>query len=210
MRMGDDHSSAFALFFLVAGFAAFWYFYIYDRPITNVPSVNTTTTHPVVVYGGSLSHGAGALQNGGYAKVLSESVSTNITIVAEPNLRVQKAWSSIDHVTNLAPQVVIVELGPGDLIIPETPYRELYARLERIINAIHESGSSVILIEHAGYGHLYRDLSREYQTALVTNPLRNIIGSDAYMFDATNPNDQGHEIIAQSIKPVLLKILSQQ
>ena len=208
--MGDSHGSSIALLLVVVGFALLWYFSVYDRPVTNSPSPNTETRHKVVVLGGSISDGVGAVKGLGYVDMLSEQLDVNITNLSTPYLRAVQAWSSVDRVTRLKPQIVIIELGIADNLIPETAPTTFNARLERIINAIHHSGSAIILIETPGFNHIHRNLAQRYQTALVSDPISPLLGKEKYMFNETSPNDHGHQEIAEAVKPLLLKLLREE
>lgn len=205
--MGDSHASAIALGLVVIGFVVFWYFSVYSRTVTNAPSPNIDTAHPVVVVGGSISHSAGALQNGGYTKVLSKQLDTKIAVVGATPLSITGAWGYVPLLKDLKPRVVIVEFGSDDYAIPTTPSHDFRGRLERLVDAIHETGAAVIIVESPWYRQSARSVAREYQTAIVRDPIGPLLGNSDYMFDSQFPNDRGHEYIAQEIAPVLMDLL---
>ena len=210
VRMGDDHRSAMGLLCIVMLFAGVWYYSVHDRPVTNYPVADPQQNYTVVAFGDSLVTGVGALQKeNSTISILERELQTDIVTVGQDRQTVRGAWSDIRNVTKLNPQVVILSIGTEDSVILETPEDEIAVYMERSIGAMHESGSSVIIVETPGYAYLYRNLAREHQTAIVTRVTNDIVGKEAYMFDQIHPNDAGHKFIANKIQPVLQKILSQ-
>ena len=209
MRMGDDQSSTIALALVVLGMVAFWYFTVYERPITNHPTPYPTQNTSIVAFGGSITAGAGALQSGGFVSLLEQELDTSIIQAGILGNTAGQAWSRISQVTRHKPRIVILELGTDDSYIPKTPYDDFYSRMERIIDTLHQSGAAVIIVETPGFNRAYRNLAHEHNTALVPGAMQDILGDDHYMFNEKYPSDAGHAHIAQKIKPVLQKLIQQ-
>lgn len=203
VRWGDDHGSFMTLFVVVVGFVFFWYVTSYARPITNAPTPTPEENTAIVAFGGSLAAGAGSLSGESYVDMLSEE--THTTIVNEGRLGelAHEAARRAEAIAAMRPRVTILEVGSHD----STDEREFTKRMERIISILHESGSAVIILEVPGHGRIYRDLSRQYNTAYVPNIMAGLPGNDEYMFDEIHPSTAGHKKIAERVEPVLVDLL---
>lgn len=211
IRFGEDQTSLLALIGVVVIFLGFWYFTIYNRPITNYPTPTPDTNVGVVAFGDSLAAGVGARQNGGFISILSQELGIEITNLAQAGAGAHDIWRNIDSVVDASPRVVILTIGTSDAVVPITPSYQVESRLERIVSTLHEAGSAVIILETAShaYGNMYRDIAYAQDTALVKNVLKPLRGKERYMFDEVHPNDAGHELIAEHVAPTLRYLLNQ-
>ena len=53
----------------------------------------------------------------------------------------------------------------------------------------------------------YQDLAQSLGTAYVPNVLDGLFGNSALMSDAIHPNDDGYQVIADKVEPVLLDLV---
>ena len=205
VKLGDEHKILYGLSFLVLLMVAFWYFAVYERPITNEHDFALGEDVTIAAFGDSLVAGFGAKTTGGFVGVLEEELRINITNLGVSGDTTADGWKRIRQVTKLDPDVVIVSLGGNDFL-QRVPKEQAEEQLERIVSEIHRAGASVILLEVPGYYGMHRNIARNYNTGYVSNILSGLLGKDDFMFDAIHPNDSGYERIANKIKPVLLKL----
>ncbi|MFW0871156.1 MAG: SGNH/GDSL hydrolase family protein [Patescibacteria group bacterium] len=211
IRFGEDKTSILALTIVVFIFILFWYFSIYNPPITNYPTPTPEKNVGVVAFGDSLIAGVGARQNGGFVEILAQRLNIEIINLGEAGASAHTVWGNIDEVLEASPRVVILALGTSDAVVPVTPRYQIESRLERIISTLQEAGSAVIILETASYayGNMYRNVASAHHTALVRNILTPLRGKGEYMFDEVHPNDAGHQIIADKVEPVLRRLIDQ-
>ena len=207
VRMGDEHKILYALSFLVLGLVTFWYFAVYERPITNAQDFSYNDEAPVVVaFGDSLIEGVGAKTTGGFVGVLEQDLGIDIINHGVSGDTTSDAWKRIRATTKIEPDVVLISLGGNDFIQRKNR-DQTEAELERIVSEIHRSGAAVILLEVPGYYGMHRSVSRTFQTAYVSNILSGLLGKEEYMFDAIHPNDTGYKKVAEKIKPTLSRLI---
>ena len=182
---------------LVAIFLLFTWFR--GEEITNFPSANSG----VVAFGDSLTYGVGSAQGGGFVSMLSTELSIPITNLSMSGDTTADALKRVGDVAKRKPAITILLLGGNDFLLRVTE-KETFDNLRKIIEAIHASGSAVILV---GLGSQLESLSDEYNTAYVPDILDGIYGNSKLMSDSLHPNDAGYKIMAERIKPVLQKLL---
>jgi len=207
VRMGDEHRILYALSFLVLGLVAFWYFTVYEKPITNAQDFSYTDEPAVVVaFGDSLVSSVGAKTSGGFVGILEQELGIDIINQGVSGDTTTDAWKRIDTITELEPDVVLVSLGGNDFIQRKNR-EQTEAVLERIVSELHRSGTSVVLLEVPGYYGMHRSVARKFQTAYVPNILSGLLGKEEFMFDAVHPNDVGYREVAKKIKPTLIRLI---
>lgn len=187
---------------LVASFVV-----VESQKITNQDSKNGG----VVAFGDSLVEGVGSTRGGGFVKMLSSDLHIPIPNLGKSGDTTAMALARVEEVVRMKPAVTIVLLGGNDYLqgLPETETRE---NLRKIIEALHASGSAVVLVGielnfiSARHRALFEDLSKEYQTAYVPDILDGIYGHKEFMFDNLHPNDKGYRLMAERIEPILSSI----
>jgi len=204
--MGDEHKALYGLGFLLIIVAGFWYFTVYERPITNAQEFSPRERATVVAFGDSLVKGVGAKKSGGFVGILESDLGINITNLGVSGDTTEDAFRRIKTVLKEEPDVVIISLGGNDFLQRKNK-DEATKQLERIVSEIHRIDAAVILLEVPGYRSMHRTIAREHGTAYVSNILSGLLGRDQYMFDAVHPNDAGYEKIAAKIKPTLIKLI---
>jgi len=109
--------------------------------------------------------------------------------------------------------VAIVLLGGNDFL-RRVPTEETFDNLAAIVEKLRRRGAAVVLagvsvgIMSDPYAARYDALARQNSAGLVPDILGGIIGRSNLMSDAIHPNEQGYQIIADRLEPVLRDLLS--
>lgn len=193
----------------IATIALVAYFFLRgNETITNYPPKNQT----VVAFGDSLIEGVGATTGNDFVSIVGRNLGINIINKGVSGDTTASALGRINDILTLNPGVVIVLLGGNDEI-RRIPKIDTFQNLGKIIENLESSGAVVVLLGVRG-GILYdtregdyKDLSKKYHTAYVSNVLDNLITDRKYMSDGIHPNDLGYAIIAERVTPVLKKVL---
>ncbi|HUP56855.1 MAG TPA: arylesterase [Bdellovibrionota bacterium] len=178
----------------------------------------------IVAMGDSLTDGFGVakddaypavldrkLEGAGYpdAEVVNAGLSGSTTASAEGRLK----W----HLKN-KPDILILALGANDGL-RGMKLSETRKNLSRVIAMAKEKGVEVLLAGMRvppnygkefteGFEALYRDLAREHSVALVPFLLEGIGGEkEMNLDDGIHPNERGHQKMAETILPHLLKLV---
>jgi acyl-CoA thioesterase I len=178
----------------------------------------------IVAMGDSLTDGFGVAQESAYpavldrkleragyadAEVVNAGLSGSTTASAESRMR----W----HLKN-KPDILILALGANDGL-RGMKLTETRKNLSRVIAMAREKGVEVLLAGMKvppnygkefteGFEALYRDLAREHSVALVPFLLEGIGGEkEMNLDDGIHPNERGHQKIAETIFPHLLKLV---
>lgn len=176
--------------------------------VKNYPPKNQT----IVAFGDSLIEGVGSTPGNDFISIVGRNLGIEIINKGLSGDTTTSALSRINDVLTLEPGIVIVLLGGND-VIRRIPKDETFQNLERIIENLQNEGAIVILLGVRGgilfdsYDEDYKELSKKYHTAYVSNILDNLIGNQKYMSDGIHPNDDGYAIIAERVGPVLKKLL---
>jgi acyl-CoA thioesterase I len=196
-----------AIILLLAVFLVIYLSFTHTRNITNFPSVNSG----IVAFGDSLVEGIGSSKGGGFVKMLSADLNLPIRNLGKSGDTTADALERVSEVTNLKPALVILLFGGNDFlrgVKSDTTQRNL----KEIIDAIHLSGSAVLLVgleaDTVGVNHsaLFEKLAGELKTGYVPDILEGIYGNPQLMSDNLHPNDEGYRIMAGRIKPELVNL----
>ncbi len=198
------------IFTLVVGALWLGYYFFTNRSydIYNYPSDGTA----IVAFGDSLVEGVGSARGGGFVSILEDRLGEKIINLGTSGDTTKDALLQLTGVVEADPRVVIVLLGGNDAI-KRIPIEETFLNLNTIIDTIHESGSSVLLVGVQGglIGDKYKDrfkaLAREKRTAFVPDILDGIISKPSLMSDGIHPNDAGYKVIADRIEPILVSLI---
>jgi len=180
-----------------------------SQRITNQDSENSG----VVAFGDSLVEGVGSSKGGGFVKMLSTDLRSPIQNLGKSGDTTAMALARVEEVALMKPAVTIVLLGGNDYLrgIPEAETR---ANLAKVIEALHASGSAVVLVgiemNLVGTRHraLFEGLRQEYKTAYVPDVLDGIYGNQTLMADSLHPNDAGYQLMAKRVGLVLKPLLT--
>jgi lysophospholipase L1-like esterase len=118
----------------------------------------------------------------------------------------------MDEVLEKNPDIVILLLGGNDYL-RQIPQEETFLNLGKIISMLEEKGAVVVLLGVRGgilgdhFEEQYKELSKKYHTAYISNVLEDILFNRERMSDGVHPNDRGYAVIAERVTPLLQKLL---
>lgn len=179
-----------------------------NKNIVNYPSSGET----IVAFGDSLVQGVGSTVDGGFVTMLSKKVNTPIVNLGVRGDTTIDGLARVDEVLDKNPKIVLLLLGGNDYL-RKIPQEETFANLETIIETIQKEGSIVILLGVRGgvlkdsYKDDFESLANEFGTAYVPNVLDGLFAHPELMFDTIHPNDEGYEIIAEKVYPVVTNLI---
>lgn len=172
-----------------------------------------TAGDTIVAFGDSLVEGRGATPGHDFVSVLARRLAVPIVNAGRSGDTATAALSRLEtSVLSRNPRVVIVLLGGNDFLrrVPET---ETFRSLGTIVERIRQRGAAVVLVAvsvgliNDSYANEYRALARRTSSGLVPDILDDIIGHADRMSDSIHPNDQGYEIIADRLEPVVRDLI---
>lgn len=193
---------------IICVFVAAYFIYKPQDKIANYPSSGTD----IIAFGDSLVFGTGSTQGGGFVRMLSEDLNTNIINLGVSGETTKSALNRLWQISKYRPKVVILLLGGNDFL-NRVPEEEIFKNLEQIIETIHQTNAIVLLLglkegtSNKRHRELFEELVEKYGTAYVPNIFDGVFGRSELMSDNLHPNDKGYRIIADRIKPVLQALL---
>ncbi len=174
------------------------------------PSAGTT----IVAFGDSLVEGRGATAGHDFVSVLSIRLGVPIVNAGRSGDTTRSALARLDRdVVSINPRVAIVVLGGNDFL-RRVPIEETFDNLRTIVEELRSRGAAVVLagvsvgVLSDPYAARYEALARQTSAGLVPDILGGLMGHANLMSDAIHPNDEGYEIIADRLEPVLRDLLS--
>jgi acyl-CoA thioesterase-1 len=193
---------------VLAGLAVFWLFRSGDPR-----AARPTAGQGIIAFGDSLVEGRGATPGHDFVSVLSRRLGVPIINAGRSGDTAESALSRLDRaVLARDPRVVIVLLGGNDFL-RRVPKEKTFGHLATIVERIRQRGAAVVLVGvNVGllsdtYGPEYEGLARRTSAGLVPDILGDIIGHADRMSDSIQPNDQGHQMIADRLEPALRDLL---
>lgn len=183
---------------------------IFFKPskITNYPSVGSS----IVMLGDSLTYGVGASEGKDLPALLSKKIGMHVVNMGVPRETTGEGLKRVEKVIDTNPRVVLVLLGGNDYL-QHVPQEETFRNIDEIVTTLQEFGAVVVLLGIQGgilsdsYASEFKKIAKNRGTLYVPNVLDGIIGHNELMSDQVHPNDDGYEIIAKKIYPVLKKAL---
>ena len=179
------------------------------KNIKNYPSLGTN----IMAFGDSLVQGIGSSGGGGFVSILSRQLGLPIENLGRGGDTTATALTRLDEVTKRDPKIVLILLGGNDYI-RRISKEETFSNLGMIISSIQDRGAIVILLGVRGgvlkdnYKNDFKELAKKYKTAYIPNVLDGLIGSPNLMSDTIHPNNEGYQIIADRIYPVIKSLLN--
>ena len=168
----------------------------------------------VVAFGDSLVAGRGARSGRDFVSVLSQRLGVPIINAGHSGDTTRAALARLrSDVLSRDPRLAIVLLGGNDFL-RRVPVEETFANLTTIVDELRSRGAAVVLVGVSvgllsdPYAARYEELAQQTEAALVPDILGGIMGHSDLMSDAIHPNEQGYEIIADRLEPVLRQLLS--
>jgi acyl-CoA thioesterase-1 len=175
------------------------------------PSAGTT----VVAFGDSLVAGRGARSGRDFASMLSSRLGVPIINAGRSGDTTGSALARLNRdVMSRDPRIAIVLLGGNDFL-RRVPVEETFDNLTTIVQQLRRHGAAVVLagvsvgLMSDPYAARYESLARQESAGLVPDILGGIFGHSDLMADPIHPNEQGYEIIADRLEPVLRDLLSE-
>ena len=175
------------------------------------PSAGTT----VVAFGDSLVAGRGAPSGRDFASMLSRRLGVPIINAGRSGDTTRSALARLNRdVMSRDPRIAIVLLGGNDFL-RRVPVEETFDNLTTIVQQLRRHGAAVVLagvsvgLMSDPYAGRYESLARQESAGLVPDILGGIFGHSDLMADPIHPNEQGYEIIADRLEPVLRDLLSE-
>lgn len=179
-----------------------------DTPPTNYPSAGTD----IIAFGDSLVAGTGSSDGHDFVSLLSQATGKPIINLGHPGDTTADGLARVGELDAYKPKVVLLLLGGNDYL-KRVPQEETFQNLANIIKNIQGRGAVVLLLGVRGgllgdhFADEYKNVSRVYRTAYVSDVLSGLIGDKKYMYDQIHPNDAGYAKVAARIAPVLLSLL---
>lgn len=196
---------------ILLGSAIFYFFLRSEKEYIDYPKISEGN---IIAFGDSLTEGVGASRGNDYVSLLSRKIVEPIMNAGRAGDTTLEGLIRLERdVLSKNPRIVILLLGGNDGL-RRFPPDEVFARLEKIIDAIHEKGSGVLLVGirpavfSKEYNRRFANLAEEKKISFVPDILADIVGKSELMFDFIHPNDRGYEIVASRLEPVLRKMLS--
>lgn len=131
------------------------------------------------------------------------------------------SWGGMDMVSNLfnneSPDLVIIVLGVNDAF-QKIPVSNTLIAFDKMIKTCKQHNCPIILgtvdfywsrgiVKNVDdYNHIYSYLSDKYNITLFDFITKNI--SNSFTIDGIHPNKEGHRLIWEELKKVLIPILS--
>lgn len=194
---------------LITTFLGLWFLVFRDDNVKKA-----SREGPVIFLGDSLTAGVGAGEGEDFPSLIAKEVNLENVINAGVSgdtsanalARLQK------DVLDLRPSLVIVLLGGNDFL-KNVPIEETVSNVDEIIRQISYIDSSVILVHlrnnplNDKYKAPALEIATKYQTVLVTDILKGILGNSSLLSDTIHPNAAGYKLIADRIAPSVKKVL---
>ena len=179
--------------------------------------VDLADSYEVVAFGDSLIEGIGAVDSYGFISRVADRLDLEIYNAGKRRMQTTEALERLDeHVLSFDPRLVILSIGGNDAIrdIPmETIRKNFFTLIERIT----DTGATVILlgVDPGGvslysYNEIYADLGQAFpdRLVIVEDFYDQIAYRPRYLFDPLHPNDDGHELLADYLEPIVYTTLS--
>jgi acyl-CoA thioesterase-1 len=196
---------------IVAG--VFYQFVVKAKPnpalsVHNYPSKGLH----IIAFGDSLISGTGASKGKDLVSLLETKTTEIIINEGVSGNTTQDGLQRINEVLYQNPKIVLVLFGGNDAIQKISP-DETFKNLDTIVQKIDEKGAIVLLLgiqsglKSDEYRQRFDALAAKYHTAYIPDILEGVIDHPSLMSDVVHPNDEGYEIIANRIAPVVENLL---
>ena len=169
----------------------------------------------IIAFGDSLVEGVGATAGRDFVSQLSARLGVRIINAGRRGDTTALALARLEGaVLSRSPRVVIVLLGGNDFL-QGVPPEKTFANLATIVGRIRGQGAAVVIVGVKvglltdAYGSEYERLAREMSAAVVPDILDGIMGRPDRMSDALHPNNQGYEVIADRLEPIVRDLAQQ-
>lgn len=192
----------------LVGIVGGYFFLSSEETITNYPSSGTD----IIAFGDSLIQGVGATSEHDLVSLLSQRIGQPIVNLGIAGNTTADGLARIDALDQYHPKVVLLLLGGNDHL-KKVDIDQTFANLATLIEDIQARGSIVLLLGVRGglfadkFEERYKELSKQYHTAYVSDVLDGLFAHPEYMSDGVHPNDKGYVLLADRVEPVLRELL---
>ncbi len=181
--------------------------------------VDLQDSYEVVAFGDSLIEGLGATDSYGFISRIEDRLDIELYNAGRRRMQTTEAVGLVSsQVIEFEPDLVIVSIGGNDAL-RRIPIETIRANFFAIINQITETGAQIILLginpgeisRSYSYEEIYQDIETMYpkNVTVVHDFYDQIAYQPKYLFDPIHPNDEGHEVLAQYLEPIVFTKLEE-
>ncbi|AFZ34671.1 lipolytic protein G-D-S-L family [Stanieria cyanosphaera PCC 7437] len=169
---------------------------------------------PIIVFGDSITAGAGVGTEAAYPHILSTSLDLLILNQGRGGDTTATALTRLQQdVLSQEPWLVIVALGGNDFL-QQVPLAQTEQNLRQIITRIQQARHCAIAVVlgmnvepfNGDYKKMYERVAKDTQAYLIPEVLAGL-NNPRYLYDRIHPNQIGHQIIANRIAQRLTLLL---
>ncbi|MBD6614846.1 arylesterase [Komarekiella sp. 'clone 1'] len=180
----------------------------------DVNNLRRGTGTQIIVFGDSITAGAGVTTEAAYPRVLSWTLGLPILNKGRGGDTTATALARLQQdVISQDPWLVIVALGGNDFL-QEVPLIQTEQNLRQIVIRIQQQGAIAVILGmnvkpfNGDYEKLYERVAKDTQAYLIPDVLASL-NDPRYLSDRIHPNQAGHRIIANRIAQRLNPLLKQ-
>ena len=170
----------------------------------------------IIAIGDSITVGVGAsFIDFSYVNRVSDAVDVDIINEGVNGDTSRDVLARLPDIIAQDPDIAILFIGGNDAI-QGVPASNAQENIISIVNQLEESGIEVLLLGAQDvpfgiqeYADIYIDIVKQTMVASVPNFFDGILDMPELLSDPIHPNDQGYEVIANRVEPILQKILEQ-
>ena len=176
--------------------------------ITNYPPKEG----PIIAFGDSITYGYGVKTEDAYPALLAKMWNREVINLGVSGDTSLDGFARKEDLKPLNPSFVLIEFGGNDFL-KKVPKTQTKKALEDIVNYVHSIGAVAVLVDTGGpgpmgsYTKINRQIAKEKKTLYVEGIMENIFTNRTLKADTIQPNEKGHQIIAQKIDKILNKYL---
>jgi lysophospholipase L1-like esterase len=197
-------------------------FYRWHHAATVNHTIQLHPTKPVVCIGDSLT--SGVRPYGGYPDDLADLLAVPVINLGQPGITAEEALRLLPKLREAKPQVVVIELGGHDFL-KGRGRAATKSDLEKLIDASHELGAEVVLMEVPRgfivdpFVGIERELAYQRDLELISDSaIRNLvlfsphappgmwIGEPHLSDDGLHPNANGNTYLAERVAKTLVRM----
>ena len=222
--MRDTKNAYYIVFFAAIGALLVAFAVLSSPAFAQQNGTSTATSTPIdqneaitiVALGDSLTQGVGSTGENDYVSRLSNRLGFDIINEGVSGNTTANALARLESdVLSRDPDIVIVFLGGNDIFqqVPQTTTRE---NLTDIVEQIKDEGAQVLIIGSyrdtfiSQMETMYRQVAQQTGATFIPNVLNGILGNPLLLDDAVHPNDEGYELVANRIWPVLQRTINER
>ncbi|MGF1676360.1 MAG: GDSL-type esterase/lipase family protein [Rivularia sp. (in: cyanobacteria)] len=180
----------------------------------NVNNLYRGTGSQIIVFGDSITAGAGIGTELAYPRILSHTLGLPILNKGRNGDTTVTALNRLQQdVISQDPWLVIVALGGNDFL-QEVSLAKTEQNLRQIVTLLQKEGAIVVVLGmnvkpfNGDYEKMYERVANDTKAYLIPEVLTDL-NDPRYLYDEIHPNQQGHRIIANRIAQRLNPLLEE-